>query len=346
MNKNELRRDPISGKWIIIINRKPEIEQFIQKAQLEQPARSDESCVFCEGREYETPAEVFALRPENSTSNEGGWRVRVIPETYPVLQIHGDLNNRGLGLYDMMDGIGAHEIIVESPKHGESFRNFSVHQFEDIFSVYKNRILDLKQDTRFRYVLLHKFQGHLDEAINNHASSHLIATPITPFGVKSELMNAEAHHAIKERCLFCDIIHQEQEMNQRIVLENESFIVLSPFAPQAAFHLMILPKRHETFFEWNSETHSLAEIFHTLWNRISSVLGDIRYVMAIHSGPNMSAGKHKNYWRTLEKDYHWHIEITPRLTSFSSFDAGSGFEINPVSPELATNLLKNNPAGD
>ena len=208
MIKNELRRDPISGKWIIIINRKLDIETLVKKAQLPQTAHRAEPCEYCAGREHETPSEIFALRRDDGRANEGGWNVRVIPDNYPVLQIHGDLNNRGIGIYDVMDGIGAHEIIVESPKHDHSFNSFSVQQFESVFSVYKSRILDLKRDTRLRYVLLHKSHGDRGETIKGHSFSHLIATPITPFLVKAELMNAEAHFANKERCLFCDIIHQ------------------------------------------------------------------------------------------------------------------------------------------
>ena len=129
-------------------------------------------------------------------------------------------------------------------------------------------------------------------------------------------------------------------MDTRVILENQSFIVLSPFAPQRAFQLMILPKRHEAFFEWNNELHDLAEIFHALWQRLNTVLGNFRYAMSLHSGPNIAAGKGKNYWKTLEKDFHWHFGITPDLTDTKNFDCDSGFEINPIPPELATNVLK------
>lgn len=340
MEKNELRRDPISGKWVIIENRKTDFEELIARSQLPHADNLASSCEYCEHHEHETPAEIFAIRRSGGAANEAGWSVRVVPETYPLLQIHGDLNNRGLGLYDMMDGIGAREIVVETPRHGESFQHFSVQQFEEVFSVYKSRILDLKRDVRFRYVLLHKLHGDPDDAKRNHAFSHILASPITPFRVKAELLNLGTHFANKERCLFCDIIHQEQQMNVRVVLENDHFIVLSPFASHSAFQLMILPKRHEAFFERNEQIANLAQLFYEMWQRLSTVLGNFRFAMVLHSGPNIDAGKGKNYWKTLEKDYHWHIELTPNLIDIKNFDRESGFEVNPIPPELATSILK------
>lgn len=340
MEKNELRRDPVSGRWVIVENRKIDIDALISRSQLQHAANSADACEYCEHHEYETPSEIYAIRRMGGLANEANWSVRVVPEVYPLLQIHGELNNRGLGLYDLMDGIGAREIIVETPRHGEFFQHFSVQQFEDVFAVYKSRILDLKLDTRFRYVLLHKLHGDFDDSKSNHSFSHLLASPITPFRVKAELMNAEMHFANKERCLFCDIIHQEQSMEARVVLENQAFIVLSPSASQRPFQVVILPKRHEAFFEWNNELHDLASLFHDLWKRFSTVLGDFRYALSLHSGPNIAAGKRKNYWKTLERDFHWHIELTPNLTDTKNFDRDSGFEINPVPPELATSLLR------
>lgn len=340
MRKNELRKDPISGNWTIIINRKPDIAAILEKAQIREREHDAGVSDFCEGREHETPSEIAAIRHSGSASNEPGWNVRVIPEKYPVLQIHGELENRGVGLYDTTSGIGAHEIIIESPRAGEFFPDFSLRQFESVFSIYKERMLDLKRDPRFRYVLLHKAHDEDGEQLKNHSFSHLIATPRTPLFVKIELQNAKTHYAYKERCLFCDIVHQEKDTQQRIVLENDVYIALAPFASRSPFQLMILPKRHETFYEWNNEPHPLAAMMQKLFRTMARALGNIRYIMVLHSGPNIATGKQRGYWRTLEKDYHWHIELTPQMTSFHSFELGSGFQVNPISPEIAAEFLR------
>ena len=339
MGKNQLRRDPLSGNWTIIIQNHVDYTKIVENAQ-KRRAVETATCRYCENFEHETPPEIYSIRRDQTQANEPGWYVRIIPEKFPVLQIHGDLNNRGLGIYDVLDGIGAHEIVVETPVHGLDLIDFEPDQLERVLQAYKERFLDLKKDERFRYILMHKSPGDGEEACMDHSFSHIIATPITPLLVKEELANARAHYSLKERCLLCDVIRQEQEANLRIVLDYKSYLAICPFAAKVPFQLMILPKRHETFFEWNNELADLAAIMHQCFQKLKAVLGNVDYVMVIHSGPNLSAGKLRGYWKTLEKDFHWHIEITPKIRSYSSFEISSGFQVNPVAPEAATQILR------
>ncbi|MDQ7064566.1 MAG: galactose-1-phosphate uridylyltransferase [candidate division KSB1 bacterium] len=339
MHKNELRRDPVSGNWTIILKNQNHIDKIIHKVQ-QRPEVSSDACAYCENHEHETTPEIYAIADVPRQANEPGWQVRVIPEKYPVLQIHGNLNSRGVGIYDVLDGIGAHELVVETPQHGIDLSEFEAPQLEKVLAVYKERFLDLKRDNRFRYVLMHKATSDGDPGFLDHSHSHIIATPITPLLVKEELANARAHYEYKERCLFCDIIRQEQEARVRVVLEHKGFIVIAPFAARAAFQLMILPKRHETFFEWNSELYDLAICLQEIFQKMRAVLQNFDYIMVIHSGPNIVAGKQRGYWKTLEKDFHWHIELTPKVLAFHSFEASSGFQVNPVPPEVAAAILR------
>jgi UDPglucose--hexose-1-phosphate uridylyltransferase len=153
-------------------------------------------------------------------------------------------------------------------------------------------------------------------------------------------MNSMSHYKYKARCLFCDIIFQELTDNERIIIQNDRFIALAPFASRAPFTVRILPRKHETFFEWNSEFSQLAEILKNILVKISTVLNDPNYVMVLHTGPNIATGKERGFWKTLEKDYHWYIEITPRFRAYTSFEIGSGFQVNMVAPERATKVLK------
>jgi UDPglucose--hexose-1-phosphate uridylyltransferase len=339
---NQLRRDPITGVWTIIlqdrkemINIKPDGHRRLRRS------RPGETCEFCAGHETETPPEIFAIRPNHLLPNEPGWRVRVIPERYPVLQIHGDFNNRGFGIYDMLDGVGAHELVIETPEHGKMLAELADAEIADVLTAYRERLLDLKRDMRFRYVLVYKNVGEGRRGPSlRHAHSHVIATPITPLRVREELLNSQQHFLLKERCIFCDMIRQELQDTQRLVAENESFLALIPFAADAPFEIWILPKRHETFFEWNNELPVLAKLLRLVLLKIRQSLGDPNYVFVIHSGPNLQAGRHRGYWKTVERDFHWHIEITPRLRGYSDFHIGSGFQINWVPPEQAADLLR------
>jgi len=342
MNMNQFRRDPISGQWAIILQDNFDVAELIRHSNDRQSAeRTATVSKYREGREVETAPEIFAVRSPDSGKDQPGWHVRVLPSSQPFLQIYGELNNRGVGLYDVLDGIGAHELVIEAPRPDQQMHQMAPGQIEHILTAYKERILDLKQDTRFRYVMVHKNYGEGKEELKYHSHSHIIATPITPSRVKAELMNTREHYLYKERCLFCDIINQELQDDERIVYENEFFVALSPFASRAPFEVWLLPKAHETFFEWNSKHDQLAAILQQVLRKICLVLRDPNYVLVLHSGPNMAAGKQRGYWKTLERDYHWHFEITPRFRGYASFDVGSGFQINVVSPEKATRILRN-----
>jgi len=336
---NQLRRDPITGRWAIIVMDPVDIETLIVPNRKNQDEVTN--CPFCVGNEKLTPKEIMALRDEGFGPNEKGWRIRVIPDKNPVLQVHGDINNRGVGIYDVLDGLGAHEIVIETPRHNERIVNLNEAQIAEIFWTFKERILDLKKDGRFRYVLVHKNYGEAVGPTTNHSHSFVIGMPITPKHVKNELVNSREYYNYKERCIFCDMIRQELAEKERIVVEDGIFVAFAPFASRRPFEIRILPQKHETFFELNDELASLAKITKEVLLRMYQLLHEPDYIMAIHSGPNLKAGRRRSYWQTLEKDFHWHIEIMPRLRTFTSFEVISGFPVNSVPPEQAAKLLKN-----
>jgi UDPglucose--hexose-1-phosphate uridylyltransferase len=341
---NQLRRDPITGGWSIILQQQVDLSVLIagRKARESDRPENHTACEYCSGHEAETSPEIYAIRRDGTSANSPGWEVRVLPYRSPVLQIYGDLNNRGMGMYDVLDGIGAHEVVVETPDHGVALPDLSLDRVADILFVYRERLLDLKGDARFRYIMVHKSYGEDSGPTALHAYGHIVATPITPLRVKEELINAKDYYQYKERCVFCDVVRQELGDQERVVLENEHFVAIAPFASRGPFETWILPKNHETFFEANTELKPLAEILREVLTRIRNVLNDPHYVLVVHSGPNLRAGQLRGYWKTLERDYHWHIEITPRLRGYTSFEVGSGFRINMVPPEQASRILRRN----
>ena len=341
MKNNQFRRDPITGIWSIILEGEYDANDLVKHTHLRPDSGSEgKTSQYDSGSEGETAPEIFAIRNDGSQSNQPGWTVRVLPMAQPFLQIFGDLNSRGIGLYDVLDGIGAHELVIESPTAGPQMHDMELQQIQDVLLAYRARILDLKRDTRFRYVMVHKNYGEGDGDLRFHAHSHIIATPITPARVKIELMNQMEHFKFKERCLFCDIIFQELSDEERVIYENDKFVALSPFASRAPFSVWILPKTHETFFEWNNDYSHLAEALKGILLKITKILKGPNFVMVLHTGPNTATGVERGYWQTLEKDYHWYIEITPRFRTFTSFEIGSGFQVNVVAPERATQILK------
>jgi len=337
--KNQFRRDPISGQWCIILNKTEDLSAFINNEQAHTRTVMT-ATRYSVGNEKQTPPEIFAVRAADSKPNDVGWSVRVLPMTEPFLQIHGDLNLRGKGMYDLLDGIGAHELVIESPRANMQWQNMEDQQILNILLAYQQRIIDLKRDHRFRYIMVHKNYGNDSSELSSHPHTHIIGTPITPARVKEKLTNYRKHYVYKERCLFCDIIFQELADNERIVLQNEHFVTLTPFASRAPFSMRIAPKKHETFFEWNEQFQSLVEILRASLGKLAKVVKNPGYIMVLHTGPNIETGKERGLWQTLEKDYHWHIEITPTFKTYTNFELGSGFQVNMVSPERAAKILQ------
>ncbi len=326
----ELRKDPILGRWIIISKeRRKRPSDFL----VEHVKGSGGFCPLCPGNESFTPPEVYAFRYKASVSNGPDWQVRVVPNKYPALVIEGDLAKEGVGLYDRMNGIGAHEVIIESPQHDQSFADLPPAKMALVFKAYRERIIDLENDNRFKYVMVFKNHGLAAGASLEHSHSQLIALPILPRMIVSELSGAKSHYQYKERCVFCDIIRQEIQQKERVVCQNEKFITITPFAPRTPFEMWILPKNHSSGFTSQNEADflALAEIFSESLQRLSRCIANIPYNFVLHNEPLRSGGL--NY-------FHWHFEIVPKLTSIAGFEWGSGFYINPLPPEEAAGYLR------
>ncbi|MCC6347680.1 MAG: galactose-1-phosphate uridylyltransferase [Nitrospirales bacterium] len=326
----ELRKDPISGRWVIIsVERGKRPSDFISPSQ---KRRAGGFCPFCPGNEHTTPPEIVAFRPASTPPNSPGWTLRVVPNKFPALQIHGDLNKRGEGVFDRMNGVGAHEVIVETPEHQLSLATMPLRSVEDVLWAYFFRLTDLKKDSRLKYVLIFKNEGEIAGASLEHTHSQLIALPIVPISVKEEMESAKKYYDNKERCIFCDIVNQEISADKRVVYENDRYVALSPFAPREPFETWILPKNHESSFTPPDKSFSsLAEILQRTLRQLDRVLDTPPYNFIIHTAPFKE--ENSDY-------YHWHIEIVPKLTKTAGFEWGSGFYINPTPPEEATVFMR------
>ncbi|PWT99720.1 MAG: galactose-1-phosphate uridylyltransferase [Terriglobia bacterium] len=326
----ELRKDPITGRWVIIAtDRAKRPSDFIRQPV---PPPSARVCPFDYGNEHKTPPEVLAYR-NGGGRDEPGWRVRVVPNKFPVLGIEGDLNRVGEGMYDKMAGVGANEVIIESPEHVMTMGELPEKQIEEVLWAYKERVSDLKRDHRFRYILIFRNHGEAAGASLEHPHSQLIALPIVPQRVKEEVDGARQFYDAKERCIFCDIIREENRAGLRLVTETERFTVIQPYAARFPFETWILPKRHESHFE-ESDAPTLANlawILRATIRKMDRALERPAYNLMLHSAPVRE---------TALPYYHWHFEIIPKLTRVAGFEWGSGFYVNPTPPEESAKFLR------
>lgn len=327
----ELRRDPIVGRWVIIsVERGNRPSDF---PAVEPPAKNG-FCPFCPGNEEKTPPEIYAARPDGGARNGPGWTVRVVSNKFPALLIEGDLNRKGEGIYDKMNGVGAHEVIIETTEHGAELSELPVAQIAAVATAIRERMLDLTRDRRFRYIQIFKNHGAAAGATLEHSHTQLIAVPIVPRRVVAELRGFVQHYESKERCILCDVVDQEVESGKRVVTQSEEFIAIEPFAARFPYETWIMPKFHEPSFERlnDAQIQSFAALFKETLERVNRTLGHPPYNFVMHSAPiNGQAGPHQ---------YHWHIELMPKVTKVAGFEWGTGFYINPTPPEIAAAHLR------
>jgi UDPglucose--hexose-1-phosphate uridylyltransferase len=327
----ELRKDPVVGRWIIVAPERAQRPNALVRALPDQDDPG--SCPFCPGHEAMTPSEVLAHRETPAARNSRGWTLRVVPNKFPALRTEERMANLGQGIYEAMPGVGAHEVIIETPEHRRQLPQQSPEQVEQLLRVAQERILDLSRDVRLRSAVFFKNSGAAAGASLSHPHSQLMALPMVPAVLAEEMAGARAHFEEKRRCIFCDVIGQEARERSRVVLETDGFIALSPYASRGPFELLILPREHRSIFEQSSaaELRGLADALRLSLRKLDLALGKPAYNFYLHSLPMREP---PSDW------YHWHLEVRPVLALAAGFEWSTGFFINPTPPEEAAAFLR------
>ncbi len=330
----ELRKDPTVGRWVIIGT-----ERVRRPTDFFRPPapRRDGPCAFCVDHERETPPELLAYRdPPEAPPDTPGWRVRVVPSKFPALRVEGELERRGQDMYDLMNGVGAHELILASPAHDQTLGTMPVGAVEEVLQACQARIVDLKRDARFRSILVFERHGADADAVVTHPHLQLVAAPIVPYTLAGEIDHARTYHDYRERCLFCDMLRQEVEVRARLVVDLPRVVAFAPFASRAPFEACLLPRRHAAAFEHADadELRDTARALRSVLRKLDRAIGDPPYTLLLHSAP---------FGSSESPSYHWHIEIAPALAGLAGLGDASGLHVNPMPPEDAARVLRDTP---
>lgn len=318
----ELRKDPITQTWVVLGHR----EQASEAA----------GCSLC-------------LRPgDNQPSlltipNDGPWQVRVIPHPDPLYRIENEMGRLAEGIYDKMQTVGAHEVIIETPHHDRRLSQLSDEEIERVLSAYASRILDLKRDPRFKYVAVFKNYGPLSGEEWAHSHSQVTATSFVPRRIKYELRASREWYQEKERCVFCDIVRQEEKQGKRIVDVQGDYYALCPYASRVPYETWVIHRKHNHLFEQpkpGANRRHLAALLGRTLRRLEKFAP--AYHMVVHTAPSTHSrkGELAGYWKTLADDYHWHIEILPIVHTRSKSYSIKEVYFNAVLPEQAADYLR------
>lgn len=328
--RSELRRDPLLRRWVIIA---PERRGDLIARRLSRPPFTEERpCPFCPGNEHMNPTEIYVARGERSPENPQGWAVRITPDQKPLLRIEGPLQRRAVGPFDLMSATGAHELVTDTPEHDAHWADFDLLQMERLLGSYLVRYNDLRHDRRFRHAVIMKNYG-APWSRYLHQHSHIVAMPFTPRRIDDEFMGAGEYFRLKERCVFCDAVREEEQCAERIIASNAEFIAFAPFASGFPFETWLLPRRHMSDFG-GLDDHmlpALAAIFQEIMSKLRTTLHDPHFSLALHSGPLHG---------DQGEDFHWHWELIPHLSGELGMEWATGVYFNPIAPEDAAARLR------
>jgi UDPglucose--hexose-1-phosphate uridylyltransferase len=326
-----IRQDPTTKEWVIIAAermRRPHEYKTVAPGRLH---RTDGGpCPFCPGHEASTPGEVFRVSDPQGT----GWTVRVTSNKFPALGPTGGLERREEGpLFRELDGVGAHEVIIETPVHERQLPVMTDREVADVLTAYQARYRTLRQDPRLKYIILFKNHGEAAGTSLAHSHSQLVATPVPPMTLRRKYEVAIVHYDETGRCLYCDVAEEERKAESRVVMETDQFLVFHPFASRVPFETWIMPKRHQPSFGQVSDEdlRELAPVLRRTLRALYDRLGDPDFNYIIHSAP--AEDENKDY-------YLWHIQILPRLSTIAGFELGSGIYISTMLPEQSAATMR------
>lgn len=330
----ELRQNPATKEWVIIATERARRPEDLGSGVLPPAPNEVEKCPFCSGKEKLTPKEILAYRTYGTAPDSPGWWIRIVPNKFAALVPQGNLERiKCEDFFSYMDGVGEHEIIIESPDHHQMIATLEQKQVEELFLAYRERYISLSKDPRFELVILFENHGISAGTSLRHPHSQIIATPVTPLHIRNRMEEAMHYFDDNGRCVYCDMIEKDKLLDERLVMETENFISLEPFAARSPFETWVLPKKHSSSFEEISpeNTKELAFVMRSTLAKIYKSLNNPDYNFVVRSAPIHE--KNVEY-------YHWHIMIVPRVSAVAGFELGSGIYINTVIPEAAAKFLR------
>ncbi|MFH1389187.1 MAG: galactose-1-phosphate uridylyltransferase [Candidatus Margulisiibacteriota bacterium] len=331
----ELRQNPATKEWVIIATERAKRPEDLGSGTCQATEAQKQACPFCPGKENLSPGEILAYRDFGTGPDSPGWWIRIIHNKYAALMPDGKNRERTklLDYFTMMNGLGEHEVIIESPHHDQTIATMDEKQVEELFLAYRERYVTLSKDPQFEMIIIFKNHGIGAGTSLHHPHSQLIATPITPSHIRHRLEESMRYFDDNGRCVYCEMIAKEKSIKERVIMETDNFIAISPFASRSPFETKILPKKHASSFDsiTTADAKELAFVMRTILKKLFISLNNPDYNFVINSSPCHE--KETEY-------YHWYINVIPRVSAVAGFELGSGIYINTVIPEEAAKYLR------
>lgn len=335
---SDIRYDLIHQEYVVIAPERLHRPDCYKIPQTTRP--KTESCPFCEGHESMTPPEIYALR--SNEPNQKGWKTRVVPNLYKAVQIEAPCKSLEVGHYEMWEGFGAHEVIIDTPRH---LMRMDIWEDEEYFNwlfTLRSRMNDLRNDHRLVYFSLFKNHGHYSASTQSHPHTQFIALPVVPKQTIADMLRAKHFFLEHGHSLFDAVLSLEREHNNRIIIKSDHFIAICPYASAFAFEVMILSKDKKSTLMDMQDSHlrELGKMLKQVMKALYRQLGDFDFNLTFNTPPIQKNFATESFFDDTPNIWRFSLRIIPRLFNMGGFELGSGVFINPVAPEESAALLR------
>lgn len=325
----QLRKDLVSGTWVLFSTKRGKRPDFSKKEEKKKESAGDKkNCPFCKENIAEQEKDVLIY-----LKKDGDWSLKVFPNKFPALSSeYKDINKREHGPFEVIDGVGYHEVLV-TEDHEKDIPDMEVAQVAEILDAYQERYLALMNKRHIRYISIFKNYGREAGASVNHPHGQIVAMPIVDPDVFRSVNGSENYFNSHKECVHCAMIQWERESGKRMLFENEEFIVFCPFVSRVPFEMRIYPKRHLSYFERikDEQKMELGEAMKFCLSKLKKNLSDPAYNLFLHTAPcNGQTYDH----------YHWHFEIFPKTNIWAGLELSTGIEVCSIIPERAARMLR------
>ena len=328
-NFPEFRQDIVSGDWILVspfLKKKP---LFFKPNVVRALPKSH--CPF-EGKKLSDQKELLLWLPKPGKNKLEDWWIRIFPNRYPVVLPEPAMPRTITeAIYNKKTGVGFQEVVV-TRDHDRPIGDMTEKEVTLLLEAYTARFQALQNEPSVEYILIFHNAGPRAGSTVPHPHSQILAIPIIPPDVARSISSSLAYYEAHGRCAHCSIIRHEKRKKIRVIYENDLFIVIAPYASHASFEMRIFPKVHEAHFEVidAKQTILLARAMSFVFRGLKTKLKNPDFNFFIHTAPPKS----KDY------QYHWHIEIIPRIVIKGGVELGIGMDIIKVPPEEAAQFLR------
>ncbi len=343
---NEVRKDYLLNRWVVIATERCRRPTDFIKAKHHHV--KEILCPLCVGNEDLTPPAVLLYLNENGKilktednfkQRKKNWLIRIVPNLYPAFNEYENTNCNKKSNFssNLINAIGHHEVIVESPKHNEDPSSAKIDQLINLINAYIDRLVILSSKPYVKFVSIFRNYGREAGASLTHAHSQIVAMPFVPIILREEIDACQKFYNKNKKCIFCDIIKKETK-GPRLIFQNDCFIVFAPFASIQPLEFWIIPKRHDNTII-NLTKHEIKNFAQTLKKSLMAL-------KLLVNDPPYNFGFHLSLDKKNKKFYHWHLEVYPKLSIWAGFEKNTGVYINTLPPERAAlelrKIIKNN----